>query len=203
MGPASKTDLGSGTNISTFSSRTSPMGLLLDQPVGYNNALPKPNPELERIAQRIEESLSYQLQNTDLKDHLRLIYDDRGLIIRFSAGELFEPGSADVKTKHLPTIDAIGNIIADGQRLLRVEGHTDSSPITNNPKFDTNWELSSARAAWIVRYLKAKWKIPSSRLAAAGYADGQPVASNKTEEGRARNRRVEIVVTNVIDRSQN
>jgi chemotaxis protein MotB len=145
----------------------------------------------------VEESLSYELQTTDLKDHLRMIYDDRGLVIRFSASKMYKPGQDYVEKAYLPVIDKIGAILADGNRVIRVEGHTDDSPLPTDSKFPTHWELSSARAIWIVRYLKAKFNIPTARLSAAGFADGQPIASNKTAEGRALNRRVEIVITNL------
>jgi chemotaxis protein MotB len=79
----------------------------------------------------------------------------------------------------------------------RVEGHTDNAPLPADSKFETNWELSTARAIWIVRYMRAKFGIPTSRLSAAGFAEGQPLANNQTEDGRAINRRVEIVVTNL------
>ncbi len=197
LGPAAKIDAGSGSSVNAFSNPASMMGQVIDQPMGHNNALPEKNPELEKIAERVEESLSYQMQTTDLKDTYKIIYDDRGLVIRFSANKLFDPGSEVVRSQYLPLIDRISRVIADNNRLIRVEGHTDNQSLPEGGKYPTNWELSTARAAWIVRYMRAKWHIPSSRLSAAGYADGQPVASNATEEGRERNRRVEIVVTSV------
>ena len=196
-GPSTMLDMGSGSSMSVFSSPQSDLGTVLDNPVGRTNARPEPSPELQKIAERVEESLSYQLQTTDLKDNLKMVYDDRGLVIRFSASDLFRPGQDYVEKKFLPVIDKIATIVADGDRIIRVEGHTDDTPLPPDSRFPTQWELSSARAIWVVRYLKAKFNIPSSRLSAAGYADGQPLESNKTEEGRAKNRRIEIVVTNL------
>lgn len=197
-GPSTMLDMGSGANMNIFSNPATDMGQVIDSPVGRTNVIPNPNPELQKIAARVEESLSYQLQTTDLKDNLKLIYDDRGLVIRFSANKLFRPGQANVEKMYQPVIDKIAEVLKDGKRVIRVEGHTDDSPLPPDSKFDTNWELSSARAIWIVRYMKAKFEIPTNRLSAAGFADGQPVASNKTEEGKALNRRVEIVVTNLM-----
>lgn len=199
MGPSSKIDLGTGNVLNVMSPKVSILGQVIEQPAGFNNAVPQKDPELEEFARRIEESLSYQLSTVDLKDTLQILYDDRGLVIRFSANKLFDAGMESVRTKYLPLIDKIGEVISKGDRLIRVEGHTDSTALPENSKFPTNWELSSARASWIVRYIKAKFKIPTSRLSAAGLADGQPIASNKTEEGRERNRRVEVVVTNIRD----
>lgn len=199
MGPSSKLDAGTGEKVNLMTNPTSILGRVIDQPAGYTNANPKQNPELEDITRRIEESLSYQMQTTDLKDTLQMIYDDRGLVIRFSANKLFDPADEAVKPEYRPLITSIGKIVSATNRLIRVEGHTDSNNLPANSRFPTNWELSAARAAWIVRFMKAQHKIPTKRLAAAGYADGQPLASNKTEEGRAKNRRVEIVVTNIKD----
>ncbi|RYZ99353.1 MAG: hypothetical protein EOP11_19565 [Proteobacteria bacterium] len=196
-GQSSMTDLGSGSKVTVFSNPASPMGQVIDNAAGRTNGKPEINPELQKIAERIEESLAYQLQTTDLKDMLKMIYDDRGLVIRFSANKLFKAGQANVDKEYLPLIDKIAAILGGGTRVIRVEGHTDDQPLPQDSKFDTNWELSTARATWIVRYMKAKFNIPTGRLSAAGYAEGQPLSSNKTEEGRALNRRVEIVVTNL------
>ena len=76
---------------------------------------------------------------------------------------------------------------------LRIEGHTDNVPI-HTAEFDSNWELSSARATRIARLFLDMKAIPADRLSAAGYAEFHPVASNDTAEGRAENRRVDLVV---------
>lgn len=196
-GPSTMMDMGSGAAVTPFANPATDLGQVIDSPVGRTNARPLPSPELQKIAARVEESLAYQLQTTDLKDTLKMVYDDRGLVIRFSANKLFKAGEDAVERPFLPVIDKIAAILQDGERIIRVEGHTDNSPLPADSKFPTNWELSAARAIWIVRYMKAKFNIPTTRLSAAGFADGQPVAANTTEEGRALNRRVEIVVTNL------
>ena len=78
---------------------------------------------------------------------------------------------------------------------VRLEGHTDSTPIST-PRFHSNWELSAARSIALLELLSDKFGVPRERLSIAGYADTAPVASNDTEEGRARNRRVDIVILN-------
>ncbi len=195
-GPSTMMDMGSGNVVNVLGNPSSDMGQVIDSPAGRTNARPPISPELQKIAARVEESIAYQLQTTDLKDTLRMVYDDRGLVIRFSANKLFKPGQDNVDKMYWPLIDKIAAVVKDGDRIIRVEGHTDdSSP--GEGKFETNWDLSTARAVWIVRYIRAKHQIPTARLSAAGFADGQPLSSNKTEEGRALNRRVEIVVTNL------
>jgi chemotaxis protein MotB len=197
FGPSTKVDIGTGAVVNILSNATSMKGQVIDQPTGHTNALPDKTPELAAIAKRIEESLAFQLQTTDLKDNLQMVYDDRGLVVRMSLHDLFVPGKEAVQLSHLPILDKVGDILAKTDRLIRVEGHTDNSLPPADSKFPTNWELSAARASWVVRYIRAKFKIPMQRLATAGYADGQPLALNDTEEGRAKNRRLEFVITNL------
>jgi chemotaxis protein MotB len=196
-GPSTMIDMGSGKNVNVMSNPMTDYGQILTTETGRSNARPEATPELADMAKRIEESIAYQLQNTDLKDIVKIIHDDQGVVIRFSANKLFKPGSDAVEKQFLPLLDKIGKIVAPSDRIIRVEGHTDDSPLPREGKFDTNWELSAARAIWIVRYLRARFEIPTARLSAAGFADGQPLAKNDTEEGKAMNRRVEIVVTNL------
>lgn len=195
-GPSTMMDMGSGSSVSVFSNPKSDYGQIIDTTQGRSNARPEMTPDLQEIAERVEESISYQLTSTDLKDSVQIVHDDRGLVIRFSATKLFRPGHDDVEKVYLPLLDKIATVVGPTDRVIRVEGHTDEIPPPKDSRFETNWDLSTARAIWIVRYLKAKFNLPTARLSAAGFADGQPVGKNDSEEGRAMNRRVEIVVTN-------
>ena len=76
---------------------------------------------------------------------------------------------------------------------MRVEGHTDNLPI-NTPRFPSNWELSTARATSVIRYLIEEENLDPERLSAAGYGEYRPIDANDTPEGRARNRRVDLVI---------
>lgn len=195
-GPSTMLEMGQGNQINVFSNPGSDYGQVIDTVVGRSNVSPEFTPELQKIAERIEQSLSYQLTTTDLKDTIQIIHDDRGLVIRFSASKIFRPLSDAVEKPYWPLLDKIAGIVQSTDRVIRIEGHTDNQALPKNERFETNWELSTARAIWIVRYLRAKFNLPIGRLSAAGFADGQPLVKNDTEEGRAVNRRVEIVVTN-------
>lgn len=195
-GPSTMIDMGQGNQINVFSNPGSEYAQVLDNTVGRSNTAPEFTPELAKIAERVEESLSYQLTTTDLRDTVKIIHDDRGLVIRFSASKIFRPLSDAVEKPYWPLLDKIAAIVQTSDRVIRVEGHTDNQALPKNDRFETNWELSTARAIWIVRYMRAKFNIPIGRLSAAGFADGQPLMKNDTEEGRAINRRVEIVITN-------
>ena len=111
---------------------------------------------------------------------------------------LFDSGEAEVKTAGREVLDKIAQNLLNKypDRPIRVEGHTDNVPIGSElrAKFPTNWELSTARATAAVRYLQDYGKVDPARLSAIGYAEYHPIASNDTEEGRAKNRRIEIIL---------
>ncbi|MCC7410895.1 MAG: OmpA family protein [Gammaproteobacteria bacterium] len=116
-----------------------------------------------------------------------------GVEIELPAGVLFNGGSARVSDAAAPVLAHVAELVAKLPGTVRVEGHTDDRPIATR-EFASNWELSAARAAAVVRGLVQRQVAPA-RLVAVGYADHRPVADNGSREGRARNRRVLIVVT--------
>jgi chemotaxis protein MotB len=119
----------------------------------------------------------------------------RGLKIRLLTDKLFfDSGSAVVNAAAVPTLYAIGNIIADERKHpVEVEGHTDDRPIATS-QYPSNWQLSGARAGAVVQRLIGAG-VGGQRVSLGGYAAQQPVAPNATAAGRARNRRVEIILT--------
>jgi chemotaxis protein MotB len=117
----------------------------------------------------------------------------RGLVVTVLTDRvLFDSGHADLKPASHTLLDALARLLKTTVRNpIQVEGNTDNVPVSG--RFPTNWELSTARATSVVRYLIGRGVNPD-RLAATGYADRHPLASNATEGGRRRNRRVELVV---------
>ena len=110
-----------------------------------------------------------------------------------SGSALFDSGRADLKPDGVVLVDSLAVRLRDMTNEVRIEGHTDSVPIST-PLFPSNWELSSARATTVARRLSEFGGLKASRLIAAGYGESRPAASNDTQEGRARNRRVDIVI---------
>jgi chemotaxis protein MotB len=111
---------------------------------------------------------------------------------------LFESGEADVTKRGAEVLSRVGAVLARIEdKQIQVSGHTDDAPISSRlvGKFPTNWELSTTRATNVVRFLQEKAGLPPQRLVAAGYGPYQPVASNANPSGRARNRRIEILLT--------
>ena len=92
-------------------------------------------------------------------------------------------------------VESVAGAILKIPNPVRLEGHTDSVPI-NTPRFRSNWQLSAARSIALLELLSERFGVPRERMAIVGYADNAPVASNETEQGRALNRRVDIVVLN-------
>jgi chemotaxis protein MotB len=121
--------------------------------------------------------------------------EPRGLVISLGEGGFFDSGSDQLKPEGLVLLDKIATGLTSSPNLIHVEGHTDNVPISN-PRFPTNWELSTARSTAVVAYLITQFGFAPNRLTAAGYSQYRPVAVNDTEEGRARNRRVDIIVLN-------
>lgn len=119
--------------------------------------------------------------------------EERGLVISIQDTLFFDSGKADVKPEFQKRIVEIGKILNTIDNYIRIEGHTDNVPISNY-KYMDNLDLSTARANAVLRVLQNQSNINPKRLASMGYGDQRPVADNNTDDGRARNRRVDIVV---------
>lgn len=142
---------------------------------------------------RIQHDLSLALAKQISSKTIALEMGHDGLVISLREAGFFESGSATPKAEALPTLRTIADRLGATPYDLRIEGHTDNVPI-HNAEFDSNWELSSARATHIARLFLEMKAIPPDRLSAAGYAEFHPVAANDTAAGRAENRRVDLVV---------
>jgi chemotaxis protein MotB len=145
--------------------------------------------DLEHIQRDLQQTLSNQVATHTVSIHM----GRDGLVISLREAGFFNSGSADPKPASLPTLREIAERLGKTPYDLRIEGDTDNIPI-HNAQFADNWALSTARAVNIARVFLALKVIPPERISAAGYAEYHPVASNATSEGRAENRRVDLVV---------
>lgn len=127
-----------------------------------------------------------------LGDTVSVSLQEPGIVVRFPDQVLFDLGEADLKPEFQATLDRFAKALLVWEGEVRVEGHSDSLPI-HRPKFPSNWELSAARAATVVRFFVARGLAPE-RLSVAGYGEHRPIYSNATPEGRAKNRRVDVVL---------
>jgi chemotaxis protein MotB len=121
----------------------------------------------------------------------RLEIGENKIRIVFLAPVLFDSGSAYLKPDSLPILQQVVGSLNDMPNAIQIAGYTDDRPILPGSKFDSNWELSSARAFAVLRFFEING-IPEARLSATGYGEFRPVASNATPEGRSANRRIEI-----------
>jgi chemotaxis protein MotB len=149
----------------------------------------RPGESTEFIRHKLELGLAFELDRRTVS-----IRETReGLVLSLREIGFFDSGSATLRANSMDTFDRIGSILTSVSSNLRIEGHTDNVPI-HTAQFQSNWELSTARATEIIRLLLTREGIGPDRLSAAGYAEFHPIADNSTEDGRRLNRRVDIVI---------
>lgn len=149
----------------------------------------KENRELSYMMKRIKE----YTDEKKIVGNLSTTTDGRGLVVNLSDSVLFESGKADLSPKAKGILDAIADILLDSEKHIKVEGHTDNVPIRNE-RYPSNWQLSTDRATNVIMYWIEKHPEASGRLSAAGYGEHRTIAKNDTAAGRAKNRRVDIIV---------
>jgi len=161
---------------------------------GGSQAKNTPNPaeaELLPSMQYLNSVLQDEIQHGKISVHL----EPRGLVVTLREGVFFPSGEDTLDPSTYPMLDKVAATIKDLPNRLRLEGHTDSIPI-HTARFRSNWALSAARSIVMLELLATRYAVPRERLAIAGYADTVPVDSNDTPEGRAHNRRVDLVILN-------
>ena len=152
--------------------------------------------EITRLT-RTQEELSKSLQDEISKGNITIQQVRDRLTINMVDRVLFDSGQAQVKPAGVKVLKQVGDVLKTvTDKQIRIEGHTDNVPISSKlqDRFKTNWELSTARATTVVRYLIDQGGVDRQYLSAVGYADTHPLASNDSEEGRSSNRRIEIVL---------
>src|SRR5450755_3698312 len=199
--------------LGVFPASTTQVPLNMDEPMPFSTVevieSAKHNTDLSRIASPPDDSLGAASEETNLNalqaelqealqkeislHTVALHRETEGLVISLREFGFFNSGSAALKASALPALDHIASILSVRTCRLRIEGHTDNVPI-HTPQMASNWELSTARSTELVRLLILRYHFPPTRLAAAGYAEYHPIASNDAPQGRAQNRRVDLVI---------
>lgn len=155
------------------------------------------NPDFKTY-QKIQEAMK---EAGDWGDKVKVSMDKRGVVIRVAETVIFDTGKADIRPEALDIMKKVGGILAGLNNQVRVEGHTDNIPI-KTARYPSNWELSTDRAAVIVKYFINDSNMDPTLLSAAGYAHYKPLDTNDTPDGRAKNRRVDIVILNDQEAAQ-
>lgn len=152
---------------------------------------------LER-EENIQEILNYvdtYATEHKLEDKLTVTPTEKGIEVVLPEVMLFPSGQAELLDEAIAFLDDMAPLLADISNSIEVEGHTDNRPIST-VRFPSNWDLSTARANEVIRYLVETHELQPERFKAVGYGEYKPIASNKTEEGKSKNRRVVMVITN-------
>jgi len=140
-----------------------------------------------------QEAIQKALRAEIEKNEVSMLMRREGLTISLKEAGFYDSGTATIRPDSLGAIARLVTVLKERPENLRIEGHTDDVPI-HNSRFASNWELSSARATEMIRLLITQYGFDPSRLSAAGYAEFHPIAPNNTADGRAQNRRVDILV---------
>ncbi|MBI4083018.1 MAG: OmpA family protein [Candidatus Lambdaproteobacteria bacterium] len=154
--------------------------------------VPQPGAQLP---DRTYDEIQDYIQQHQLQQQVSALREDRGVVVTLDENFLFQSGRAEIAQPRIQALANLGKVLASANNYIRVEGHTDNVPIAAGP-YHSNWQLSSARATYITELLIAYAGIRPQRLSAMGYGEYRPIADNATEAGRAKNRRVEIVLLN-------
>jgi chemotaxis protein MotB len=141
---------------------------------------------------RLEKDVRSELEKSGIIEGVVISRDERGVHISLGDAVLFDLGAAELRPEAQPLLTTIAGIIRQTQNSISIEGHTDNTPIRNS-RYSSNWELSTARATSVLMTLVRDFQFNPGRFSASGYGEHRPVASNTTPDGRAKNRRVDIV----------
>lgn len=156
-----------------------------------SNAYQKDQKELRALSAKLNKYITQD----HLTNKLQTSLTTEGLLVTIRDNVLFDSGSADVRKQDLKTAKEIANLLVmDPPRNIIISGHTDNVPI-KNAKYESNWELSVMRAVNFMKIILQNDKLDPKWFSVKGFGEFQPIASNKTKEGRARNRRVEILIS--------
>ncbi len=149
--------------------------------------------DMKRIARNVQTAMSSMVAEGKVK----VTRSPRGIMVEINASTLFPSGDATLQPNSAQALAAVAEVLSQIDNPIQVEGHTDNIPI-RSLAYPSNWELSSARAGSVVRLL-TEAGVPPGRMVAIGYADNKPVDTNANPDGRARNRRVNVLILNSED----
>jgi chemotaxis protein MotB len=161
-------------------------------PGGDRTGGPKAPANLKLVQAELESALKIEIDQRDIA----VTMEARGLVISFHQAAFFPSAGDEIPRESYGTLEKVARILQRVPNPVRFEGHTDSQPLRENARFRTNWELSAARAIAMMEAMVACCGLERGRFSIGGYAENAPVSSNDTDEGRARNRRVDIVILN-------
>ncbi|MCR6513550.1 MAG: OmpA family protein [Clostridium chrysemydis] len=151
------------------------------------------NKDISDTAQSMYKGVKEFVKDNNLSDTVDITEDERGVILQLKDSILFQTGESKLKPESKDILNKINTLLKSVPNSIVVEGHTDNVPI-HNSEYNSNWDLSTARAVTVVRYfIEEKGENPS-RFSASGYGEYKPLVANNSDDNRAKNRRVNILI---------
>lgn len=147
----------------------------------------------EQMADEIEQ----QAEEMNISEQIEVEFTSQYVMIVLNGALLFDPAETEIRKESVPLVDKVGDILKNySSSMIEITGYTDNIPLIGDPKYDDNWDLSTARAKTVMMYLVNKKGMSLEKLKSAGRGENDPIATNDTAEGRAQNRRVEVKIYN-------
>ena len=167
---------------------------MMKGPGGTKKVLEATQPDIVELLPSLK-VLTAELKKEIESGKLKVSMERRGLTISFKQAATFPSGTDEISPEVYESVGKVAQAVRKIPNPVRLEGHTDAIPI-HTQRFRSNWELSASRAIALLELLTNRFDVPRERVAIGGYADTAPIESNTTDEGRARNRRVDIIILN-------
>ncbi|MEY7999405.1 flagellar motor protein MotB [Clostridium sp. Mt-5] len=149
----------------------------------------------EKKLSELKVQLDKYLKDNGMSKDVSTTIDERGLVVSMNDTLLFDTGKADIRPEFQQELTEMGKILNQLGNYIRIEGHTDNVPISNS-EYSSNWKLSCDRASNVTEFFVARAGIQPQKLSAIGYGEYRPIADNSNEAGKAKNRRVDIIILN-------
>ncbi|MFH0899327.1 MAG: flagellar motor protein MotB [Pseudomonadota bacterium] len=147
----------------------------------------------DAAGKKLAQDIQAIIDSLELGKHVNVKVEQRGIVVSLAEAGFFSSGSATIDDKGLDLLNMIAGRLSGEPYPVAVEGHTDNQPVRGG-SFRSNWELSTARATHVIAHMIERNQFDASRLSASGYGEHRAIGDNSTEEGRAKNRRVDLVV---------
>lgn len=148
-------------------------------------------------SEEMAEEIADQAEEMEISEQIDIDFTSQYVTITLNGALLFDSAKANIRNESIPLVDRVGNILKNyPDSMIEVIGYTDKVPLIGDPKYDDNWDLSSARAKTVLMYLVNNKGLDLTKMKSSGRGENDPIASNETAEGRALNRRVEIKIYN-------
>lgn len=173
----------------------------VEEIVDLNQLSVETKEDIEQTQDDLIEKLNETIEANSFTDTVKIREEDNGVVLQLDETILFDSGKADLKKNSQKVLNMVTKIIEDVPNDVLIEGNTDDIPMYNE-KFQSNWELSTARAVSVVKYFVSVKKLNPTRFAVKGYGEYNPLVKNNSAKNRAINRRVDILIVKEVQKEK-